>query len=99
MAGKAIRKFSARKIPYGRVMKLVSTERVKAPTVAGQMETIRTYKEVAGTGKGGMTILIIGDEERKNTILKPIAVYFGHVNQGYFKTLEEAKQFVYNKLS
>lgn len=70
------------------VMKLIKWERVPAPTVAKQLQTVRTYR----LHDEPTEILIIGDDGKKG-----IAVYEGYKNLGYFDTLSEAKRFVYNK--
>jgi hypothetical protein len=72
-------------------MKLIKSERQKAPTVKGQLQTTRTYKLIGSPTE----ILIIGDEIKSQK--KGIAVYVGYMHIGYFDTLDDAKQALYKR--
>jgi hypothetical protein len=85
------RKLGETNAGINKVMKLIKSERSPAPTVARQMQTIRTYHLLDNEAD----ILIIGDDKKGKK--KGIAVYEGYKHLGYFDTLDEAKRFVYNK--
>jgi hypothetical protein len=82
------RKIGETNAGINKVMKLIKSERVPAPTVKRQLQTIRTYRLLDEPTE----ILIIGDNGKKG-----LAVYEGYKPLGYFDTLDEAKRFVYNK--